>query len=77
MYLRQSKPELIDDAPIHTRAHDAPLFRVARPRLEAYKRSVAYKGAVSWNALNANIRGLAQYKMFKNSQKKWLKDTIV
>ena len=77
MYLRQSKAELIDDAPIHTRAHDAPLFRVTRPRLEAYKRSVPYNRAVSWNVLNPNIRGLAQCKMYKNSQKKWLKDNIV
>ena len=77
MYRRQSRLDLIDDAPIRTRAHDAPMFKVVRPKLEAYKRSVAYHGAVSWNALDPETRNLARHKMFKNVQRKWLKESIV
>ena len=77
MYQRQSRIDLINDAPICTRAHDAPLFKVVKPRLEAYKRSVAYQGATRWNELNPGIRNIAHYKMLKNIQKKWLKDSIV
>ena len=38
MYLRQSRRELMNDREIHTRLHDAPVFKVAGPNKEAFKR---------------------------------------
>ena len=59
---------------MHLRAHDAPLFKVVRSKLESFKCSVEYQGAVSWNALDPSTRNLARLGLFKNVQKKWLKD---
>ena len=46
MYNRLKRTKLLDERDIRTRAHDAPLFKVAVPKLEAYKRSLQYAGAV-------------------------------
>ena len=46
MYNRLSRDHLLDQRDIRTRAHDAPMFLVKVPKLEAYKSSVEYTGAI-------------------------------
>ena len=71
MYIRKdTKPNLLNRREIRTRAHDAPLFTVKIPRCEAYKRSVGYSGAETWNGLPPNVRNLIPFKTFKEHQKK-------
>ena len=70
MYKRQDRRELLNLIQIRTRAHDAPLFKVKIPRCEAYKRSVGYAGAVSWNNQPANVRNTDSYLTFKSIQKR-------
>ena len=72
MYNKLSKPHLLDNRDIRTRAHDAPLFLVNIPKNETYKRSLEYTGAMAWNALPANIRSTDNVLTFKATQKKVL-----
>ena len=69
MYDRLSRHELRDDREIRTRAHDAPLFKAKVPKLEAYKRSVNYSGAVQWNGLSAEMHNMGNKTIFKAKQK--------
>ena len=69
MYGRLCRPALLDTRDIRTRAHDARLFRVAVPKIEAYKRSVVYAGSVQWNSLSAEIRSTNNFDLFKAKQK--------
>ena len=70
MYIRKSKPGLLNVREIRTRAHDGPLFNVPIPRCEAFKRSVVYFGSVEWNNLNAETRNMDAYLPFKFLRKK-------
>ena len=71
MYMRkEKKPDLLNRRKIRTRAHDAPLFDITIPRCEAFKRSVGYHGAASWNNLTPVIRRVEPYLAFKEAQKK-------
>ena len=70
MYKRKDRTELLNLIQIRTRAHDAPLFKVIVPRCEAFKRSVGYAGAVSWNSLPPMLRNTDSYLAFKAIQKK-------
>ena len=70
MYCRKSNVSLLNRREIRTRAHDAPLFNIAIPRCEAYKRSVGYFGAVSWNELPPLVRNTNTYQKFKQLQKR-------
>ena len=58
-----------DKRDIRTRAHDAPLFQVQIPKVEAYKRSIKYHGAVTWNNLSVATRSIKDPKVFKTFQK--------
>ena len=69
MYNRKSKVHLLNNREIRTRAHDAPLFEIPIPRCEAFKRSVRYFGATSWNGLPPDIRNKNSYLEFKYTQK--------
>ena len=69
MHGRLARQELVDHRDIRTRLHDAPMFLTKIPNLEAYKRAVEYYGAVSWNKLPADIRGIEDPSVFKNRQK--------
>ena len=69
MYRRLAKTELLDRRDIRTRAHDAPLFRVAIPKVEAYKRSVEYAGSLQWNTLSKSERSICNFDAFKARQK--------
>ena len=69
MYNRKSNVDLLNNREIRTRAHDVPLFEVKIPRCEAFKRSVGYFGALSWNNLPPDTRNIANFLAFKHVQK--------
>ena len=69
MYKKRDVPALLDTKPIHTRARDGPLFKVAKPNCEKFKQSVLYNGAVSWNTLPPVTRNIDSYITFRNTQK--------
>ena len=70
MYQRQKNVKLMDNRDIPTRAHDAPLFLVAIPHKESYKRSVAFGGSNIWNALHIDNRNINSFPVFKSVQKR-------
>ena len=73
---KQCENELIlNIREIHTRAHDAPLFKTDRPNNETYKRNIYYNGALRWNELTVDTRNIEDYSTFKNNQKEWMKHT--
>ena len=69
MYGRLSRENTLDQRDIRTRAHDAPMFLVKVPKLEAYKRSVEYTGAIQWNNLPPDVRNIDNVANFKQTQK--------
>ena len=69
MYNRVKSNVGVDGRDIRTRAHDAPLFTITVPKLEAYKRSVQYAGASKWNELPANLRNIGSFSHFKANQR--------
>ena len=69
MYGRLKVPALLDAREIRTRAHDAPLFKVKVPKVEAYKRSIEYAGSLHWNSLSSDIRNIRVLEVFKAKQK--------
>ena len=69
MFAKVQKGHLVDDRDIPTRAHDAPMCKVKVPKIETYKRSVEYAGAVRWNSLPVNIRNTDDLAKFKRLQK--------
>ena len=76
MFKRAGRPDLVDNRDIRTRAHDSLLFKVKIPNNETYKRSIEYSGAVKWNALPAEERGVEIFQEFKRRQKKSMGDSI-
>ena len=76
MFNRIDRSDLVDNRPIRTRAHDAPLFRVDIPKNETFKRSVAYAGSTKWNALPTEMRNIKSTAVFKNTQKRVMMDTV-
>ena len=69
MYGRLSNPSLLDARDIRTRAHDAQLFKVAVPKLEAYKRAVVYAGSNQWDNLPIDTRNIQNLSLFKSKQR--------
>ena len=69
MYTRLGNPSYIDNRDIRTRAHDVPLLSVKVPKIEMYKRSLNYAGAVQWNNLDPDIRAIKNLHLFKSRQK--------
>ena len=70
MYGRIANKNLLDVRQIRTRAHDAPLFKIAIPRNETFKRSVAFTGSTKWNALPVETRNINNVGAFKSRQKR-------
>ena len=60
----------IERRDVCTRAHDATLIHVTRPRIELYKKSNCYNGAIIWNNLPVYIR-LKEINEFKSEIKKY------
>ena len=77
MYNRLSNRCLVDERDIRTRAHDAPLFKVDVPNLTTFTRAVKYSGAVQWNNLPADIRGIDNPETFKARQKGIMQRTVL
>ena len=75
MYKQTANPEIVNNRPIHTRAHDAPLFITIKPKNETTKKSVLYRGAILWNNLPVQVRLIADYEKFKLDRKRWLGST--
>ena len=70
MHARKTKKtNLLNKREIRTRAHDAPLFNLAIPMSEAFKRSVGYHGSEEWNRLAPEVRNIESYLEFKGEQK--------
>ena len=69
MYKRITNVEYIDQERIQTRSQSAKIVIVNKPNLEAYKRSITYSGAVSWNALNIKMKSIQIFDAFKYHQK--------
>ena len=65
MFKNKDKCTTKHDNLITTRENSGPTFEVIKPNCESYKRNVHYTGAVEWNSLNAEIRNLKDYHMFK------------
>ena len=63
------KNSFVDEREIRTRAHDAPLYTVSVPKIEAYKRAVIYKGSCGWNSLPADLRDIKDQTLFKSKQR--------
>ena len=76
MFNRLSEESKLDLRKLKTRAHDAPLFKVRIPALEAYKRAVEYRGSVQWNLLPIEARGIEDVKAFKMDQKRKMLSSI-
>ena len=61
----------IDRIDVCTRAHDATLIHVTRPKSELDKKSNCYNGATIWNNLPVYIRSLKEINEFKYEIKKY------
>ena len=55
----------IDRRNIRTRAHDERLLKVTRPKNPAYRHSVEYRLATTWNSLDTSIRSFTTKTQFK------------
>ena len=66
---------IVNRREVHTRAHDALLFQTKRPSNEQYKKNIYYNRALQWNEMSVKNRGIESYKIFKNTQKKWMLET--
>ena len=76
MFQKKLDRTLFDVANAHTRARDAPLFKVKIPKIEAYKRSTLYNGAIEWNSLSVDVRNVDLLLPLKFLQRRWLMNTI-
>ena len=54
-----------------TRADDATLIHVTRPKSELYKKSNCYNGAIIWNNLPVYIRSLREINEFKSEIRRY------
>ena len=71
MYKNRLNVKFLNVRNIHTRLHDAPVFKTEKPNSEKYKANVFYSGAVLWNELPVHVRNIDSYPIFKNKQKEW------
>ena len=76
MYNRLRRVNLVDRRQIRTRAHDAPLFKIRVPKVEAYKRSVEYAGSLSLNSLPKDLRAITTYDAFKARQETIMLESV-
>ena len=68
MHKQTENKTLIKQKKANTRLQDGPVFHTYKPNTEKVKASVLYRGAIEWNALNANLRNL-DFEHFKSHQK--------
>ena len=65
--------KVIDKRNIRTRAHNARLIKVKRPKNPAYRKSLEFRIAMTWNSLDVQTRAIKDYSAFK----RWLDKTLV
>ena len=70
MFKRKEAGKFLNVSNVRTRLHDAPVFDLGAPNNEAYKRSVKYAGATTWNSLPTEVRNIKTYELFKSHQKR-------
>ena len=70
MYKRNTNAEVNNNENIQTRSKSAKKCIVNKPNLEAYKRSIIYSGALTWNALKSETKNIQIFDAFKYHQKK-------
>ena len=63
---KQSKNEdLLKQANIATRLHQAPVFKIYKPNNEKARQNILYRGALEWNVLPSKDRN-SDFKVFKS-----------
>ena len=70
MYKRNTNINDTDLERTQTRSQSTKKFIVNKPNIESYKRSIVYSGAVTWNALNTEVKKIQIFEAFKYHQKK-------
>ena len=61
-----------DENHIQTRSKTSKKFIINKPNIEAYKRSIVYSGASTWNALKNETKNIDIFEVFKYYQKREL-----
>ena len=61
MFKNKNNKKFLNDRNIHTRLHDAPVFKLTKPNCEKFKANVFYNGAFLWNNLRPNIRNIETF----------------
>ena len=64
MHKQLDNDELLKQANIRTRLHQAPVFKLYKPNTEKARQNIFYRGALLWNARSANDRN-SDFKTFK------------
>ena len=65
--------DALDKRQIRTRVHDERLLKITRPKNPAYRKSLEYRVATTWNKLEISIRAIKDHGNFK----KWIDKTLV
>ena len=69
MHKQTKNVDLIKETIVHTRLHQAPVFKTYKPNNEKARQNILYRGACLWNEMPANDRNL-DFKAFKSKLKK-------
>ena len=73
MHKQLKNEELLKKPNIHTRLHQAPVFKLYKPNNEKARQNIIYRGALLWNSLPADNRN-SDFKAFKT---KLLRDQFI
>ena len=68
MHKSSDKEHLLKQTGIGTRPYDASVSNTYKPNNEKVKLNVLYRGVLSWNMLDADVRNLS-FNEFKKLQK--------
>ena len=71
MHKQTGNQTLVKKKKANTRLHNGPVFNTYKPNNEKAKANIFYRGAIVWNALEANYRNMS-FEHFKAYQKQQL-----
>ena len=71
MFKQKSDMELVKVPVVHTRRHDAVIYKTDKPNIEKYRYNSLYRGAILWNSLTVDVRNIEEYTQFKNYLSDW------
>ena len=71
MHKQTGNQTLVKKRKANTRLHNGPVFNTYKPNNEKAKANIFYRGAIAWNALEANYRNMS-FEHFKAYQKQQL-----